>query len=136
MNKNVRATAKRVLAIGTTNAALSPEDALSPDGLLILMERDPERAERARQRFLSLGLAQRASVIVGEPRRMLYKLAGPFDVIFCEDEDSDLLDKLATLLAPDGTLITKSRERPPSPRLRRATPKRSDGGRGAQGPRK
>jgi predicted O-methyltransferase YrrM len=106
MNKNVRASAKRVLAIGTTNAALSPEDALSPDGLVILMERDPERAERARQRFLSVGLDRRATVIVGEPRRMLYKLAGPFDVIFCEDADSDLRDKLTALLAPDGVLIT------------------------------
>ena len=104
MNKNVRASAKRVLAIGTTNADLSPEDALSPDGLLILMERDPERAERARQRFSTSGLDQRATVIVGDPRRMLHKLAGPFDVIFCDDEDSDLLDKLATLLAPDGVL--------------------------------
>lgn len=106
MNKNVRACARRVLVIGATSAALSPEDALAPDGMLILMERDPERAERARQRFSSSGLAQRATVIVGEPRRMLYKLAGPFDVIFCDDQDPTMRDKLATLLAPEGVLIT------------------------------
>lgn len=107
MNKIVRASARRVLAIGATNATL-PEEALSPDGMLILMERDPERAEQARQRFSSSGLDRRATVIVGEPRRMLYKLAGPFDLIFCDDTDPTLHDKLTTLLAPDGVLITNA----------------------------
>jgi len=108
VNKIVRGRARRVLAIGVTftDAELSPEEALAPDGMLILMERDPARAEQARQRFSSSGLGQRATVIAGEPRRMLYKLSGPFDVIFCEDADSAIRDKLATLLAPNGVLIT------------------------------
>jgi predicted O-methyltransferase YrrM len=108
MNKNVRAGAKRVLVIGMTNAVSSPEDSLSPDGLLILMERDPERANQARQRFSSSGLAQRATVILGEPRRMLHKLSGPFDVIFCDDPDPTMRDTLTALLAPDGVLIAKA----------------------------
>lgn len=100
-----------MLAIGATftDAELSPEEALAPDGMLILMESDPARAEQARQRLSSSGLDRRATVIAGEPRRLLYKLAGPFDVIFCEDADSAMRDKLATLLAPDGVLITNDR---------------------------
>ena len=76
--------------------------------MLILMERDPERAEQARRRFSASGLDRRATVIVGEPRRMLHKLSGPFDVIFCDDADSTLRDTLSTLLAPDGVLITNA----------------------------
>jgi predicted O-methyltransferase YrrM len=112
MNKNVRADAKRVLVIGEIDSSLSPEGMLAADGILILMESDPVRAERARQKFLSSGLERRATVIRGEPRRMLHKLAGPFDVIVCHDADLTLRDKLAALLAPGGVLITKDASGP------------------------
>jgi len=94
-----------VLVIGEIDSTLSPEDMLAADGILILMESDPVRAERARQKFLSSGLDRRATVIRGEPLRMLHKLAGPFDVIFSHDSDPVLRDKLTRLLAPDGVLI-------------------------------
>jgi predicted O-methyltransferase YrrM len=106
VNKDIRADAKRVLVIGEIDPALAPEDMLAADGILILMESDPVRAERARQAFLSSGLDRRVTVIRGEPRRMLHKLAGPFDVIVCNDADRALRDKLTALLAPGGVLIT------------------------------
>ncbi|MSO57403.1 MAG: hypothetical protein EXQ55_10875 [Acidobacteria bacterium] len=111
MNTFVRGGAKRVLAIGAPGeGSLSPEDALAPDGMLIVMESDPARAELARRRFASAGLDARATVIAGDPRRMLYKLAGPFDLIFCDDADSPLRDRLAALLAPSGMLITNDND--------------------------
>jgi predicted O-methyltransferase YrrM len=92
------------------DAELSLEDALAPDGMLILMERDPAHAELARQRLSSSGIDRRATVITGDPRRTLYKLAGPFDVIFCDAGDSALREKLVALLAPDGVLITNAQK--------------------------
>jgi predicted O-methyltransferase YrrM len=78
---------------------------LAPDGMLILLEDSPDRAADARRRFALSGIEGRATVISGEPRRMLHKLAGPFDVIFCDDADPALQKRLETLLAPDGVLI-------------------------------
>ena len=57
---------------------------LAPDGMLILMEGDPVRADQARRCFSASALAGRATVIAGDPRRMLYKLAGPFDLAFID----------------------------------------------------
>ena len=37
---------------------------------------------------------------------MLYKIAGPFDVIFCGEAYLPLRPMLEQLLAPDGVLIT------------------------------
>jgi len=108
MSSLVRGTAQRVLVIGSMKAEWLPEEALAPDGMLILMERDPERAEQARSRFASAGLDGRATVISGDPRRMLHKLAGPFDVIFCSDDHAPLHLTLTSLLSPTGALITGS----------------------------
>ena len=49
---------------------------------------------------------QTRTVIGGDPRRMLYKLAGPFDVIFCNPAYLSLRPMLEKLLATDGVLIT------------------------------
>ena len=82
---------------------------LPPDGMLLTMELDPERARMARDNFARAGLADRVSVIVGDAKRMLAKVSGPFDVIF-QDGDKQLyvplLDRLVELLRPDGLLIT------------------------------
>lgn len=108
MYESVRGTARRVLVIGTRigSTDLSPENALSPDGMLIVMESDPARAEEARRRLSSAGYGNRATVIGGDPRRMLYKLAGPFDVIFCNSTYQSVRPMLEKLLAPAGVLIS------------------------------
>jgi predicted O-methyltransferase YrrM len=108
MHENVRGTARRVLAVGVgiDQTTTSPTSALAPDGTLILMEGDPARAEEARRFLSNAGLASRVAVIGGDPRRMLYKLSGPFDLIFCHDSYLSSRDTLEKLLAPGGVLIT------------------------------
>ena len=107
MHESVRGRAKRVLVIGAAadSPQLSPDAALAPDGMLIIMEEDTARAAEMRSRLSSDGLANR-TVIGGDPRRMLYKLAGPFDVIFCNPAYRSLRPMLMKLLATDGLLIT------------------------------
>jgi predicted O-methyltransferase YrrM len=77
--------------------------------MLLTMERDPDRAQEAREYFARAGLADRASVIVGDAQRMVAKVAGPFDLIF-QDGDKELyvpmLDRLVELLRPGGVLVT------------------------------
>jgi len=107
MHENVRGRAKRVLVIGAVDETLqiSPESVLAPDGMLIVMEEDAARAADMRGRLSSDGSARR-TVIGGDPSRMLYKLAGPFDVIFCNRAYLSLRPMLEKLLATDGVLIT------------------------------
>ena len=108
MYESVGGGAKRVLVVGAENGAreFSPEAVLAHDGLLIVMESDTGRAAELRRRFSSEGMAARATVIGGDPRRMLYKLAGPFDVIVCGPEYVSERPLLEKLLAPDGVIIT------------------------------
>lgn len=108
MYDTVRGSARRVLVVGAhdENAVLPPDGALAPDGMLIVMENDPARAQELRRRFSSADYGDRATVIGGDPRRMLYKLAGPFDVIFCGSAYLSLRPTLEKLLAPTGVLIS------------------------------
>ena len=96
-----------MLVVGTIadNPQISPDTVLAPDGILIIMEEDAARAAVMRSRLSSDRSAKR-TVIGGDPRRMLHKLAGPFDVIFCNQAYSSLRPMLEKLLATDGVLIT------------------------------
>jgi predicted O-methyltransferase YrrM len=111
MDENVR-NRKRVLVIGVSidETLASPASALAPDGMLIVMEGDPVRAEQARQLFSRTGMSGKATVIGGDPRRMMYKLAGPFDAIFCDAAYLSARDTLEQLLAPGGVLIANDRK--------------------------
>jgi predicted O-methyltransferase YrrM len=103
--------ATRMLEIGTAigYSGIWLAGALPPGGLLLTVEMDPERAREARDNFARAGLADRATVIVGDAQRMLAKVAGPFDLIF-QDSDKQLyipvLDRLIALLRPGGVLVT------------------------------
>jgi predicted O-methyltransferase YrrM len=107
MSESVRGTARRVLVVGTQtdNVYLSVDAALAADGMLIVLESDPARAEEVRNRFTSAGYRERATVIGGDPRRMLYKLAGPFDLIVYGATYQSVRPMLETLLTPAGVLI-------------------------------
>ncbi len=103
--------AKRQLEIGTAigYSGIWLAGALPPDGMLITMEKDPSRAATARGYFERAGVADRVSVVVGDARLLVAKVAGPFDLIF-QDADKTMygpmLDRLVDLLRPGGLLVT------------------------------
>jgi predicted O-methyltransferase YrrM len=103
--------ARRVLEIGTAigYSTLWLATALPADGLLITMERDASRAERARAHLAAAGAAGRVTVMVGDATRSLHKVAGPFDLIFQDGDKAQyepMLDRLVALLRPGGVLAT------------------------------
>jgi len=107
MEERVRGRAKRVLVVGTLDDHdIAPESALASDGTIIVMENDSARVADMRRRFSNDGFASRATIISGDPRRMLYKLSGPFDLIFCSAPYLSARPILEKLLAPDGVLVT------------------------------
>ena len=105
------AAARRILEIGTAigYSGIWLARALPPDGMLLTMEINAERAREARTNFERAGVAHPTSVIVGDAQRMLAKVAGPFDLIF-QDGDKlqyePMLDRLVQLLRPGGLLVT------------------------------
>jgi predicted O-methyltransferase YrrM len=108
----VRASrATRVLEVGTAlgYSGLWMATALPADGLLITLERDRSRAERARAHFEAAGVGSRVTVMIGDASQYLHKIAGPFDLVF-QDADKAaygaLLDRLVALLRPGGLLVT------------------------------
>lgn len=102
--------ARRILEIGTAigYSTLWLATALPAGGMMITMEYDATRAERARNHFAAAGYGDRISVMVGDATRFLHKVAGPFDLIF-QDSDKKLyepmLDRLVDLLRPGGLLV-------------------------------
>ena len=103
--------AKSVLEIGTAigYSGIWLAGALPPDGMLLTLEMNEERAREARDNFTRAGIAERVSVIVGDAQLKIAKVAGPFDLIF-QDGDKKLyeplLDRLVALLRPGGLLVT------------------------------
>jgi predicted O-methyltransferase YrrM len=104
------AGARRILEIGTAigYSGIWLARALPPGGMLLTMEVNEARARLARENFERAGLSDRATVIVGDARRMIAKVAGPFDVVFL-DTDKELynvlLDRIVELLRPGGLLV-------------------------------
>ena len=103
--------AERILEIGTAigYSGIWLAGALPSHGMLLTLEVDGERARRARENFARCGLAERASVIIGDAERMLAKVSGPFDLIFQDGDKqqyTSLLDRLVDRLRPGGLLIT------------------------------
>ena len=103
--------ATRMLEIGTAigYSGIWLAGALPAGGMLLTMELDRERARTARANFERAGLADRASVIIGDAQRMIAKVSGPFDLIFQDGDESLYLPMLETLVArlrPGGLLIS------------------------------
>lgn len=85
--------ARRVVELGTLGgySAIWMARALGPDGKLITIEKDPERAELARDLVERAGLADLVEVRVGQALDLLGGLAeeGPYDAIFIDaDKES------------------------------------------------
>ncbi len=105
------AGARRILEVGTAigYSATWMATALPPDGRLITLERQADRAEAARRHFEAAGVDARVSVMIGDASRYLHKIAGPFDLIFQDGDKgqyASMLDRLVSLLAPRGVLVT------------------------------
>jgi caffeoyl-CoA O-methyltransferase len=102
--------ARRILEIGAAigHSTTWLAQALPPDGLLISIERAPDRAAAARANLERAGLSGRATIMIGEAERLIWKVAGPFDLIF-QDGDKEqyepMLDRLVALLRPGGLLV-------------------------------
>jgi predicted O-methyltransferase YrrM len=103
--------ARRILEVGTAigYSGIWLAGALPPDGMLLTMELNEDRARVARENFGRAGLADRVSIIVGDAQRKLAKIAGPLDLVF-QDGDKllygPMLDPLVRLLRPGGLLVT------------------------------
>jgi len=103
--------AQRILEIGTAigYSTIWLASALSDEGMMITMEMDGARADRARANLTEANLDDRVSVMVGDATRFLHKVSGPFDVIFQDSNKSlyePMLDRLVSLLRPGGLLLT------------------------------
>src|SRR5689334_21040044 len=103
--------AARILEIGTAigYSGIWLAGALPPGGMLVTMEKDEARAREARENFARAGVADRASVVVGDAQLKLAKVSGPFDLIFQDGDKrqyAPMLDRLVALLRPRGLLVT------------------------------
>jgi predicted O-methyltransferase YrrM len=103
--------ATRILEIGTAigYSGIWLARALPANGMLLTMEKDPERARVARANFERAGLASRIGVIVGDAQVTIAKVSGPFDLIFQDGSKplyATLLDTLVDFLRPRGLLVT------------------------------
>jgi caffeoyl-CoA O-methyltransferase len=108
-----------ILEIGTYSgySALSMARALPPDGRIITLEADPERAAFARRHIERQG---RISVREGDARESIAALDGPFDMVFIDaDKDGyvDYYEAVLPKLAPRGLIVadnTLGHERNPA----------------------
>jgi predicted O-methyltransferase YrrM len=103
--------ARRILEIGTCigYSGIWLAAALPEGGMLITMEKDPQRAAIAKANFERAHLTDRVSVLVGDAQLKIVKVAGPFDLIFQDGAKplyNPLLDPLVALLRPGGLLVT------------------------------
>jgi len=103
--------ATTILEIGTAvgYSGIWLAGALPSNGLLLTLEKDPDRAHVARKNFERAGLADRVNVMIGDAMLLLAKVAGPFDLIFQDGDKAlygPLLDRLVELLRPGGLLVT------------------------------
>jgi predicted O-methyltransferase YrrM len=103
--------ATRILEIGTAigYSGIWLAGALDRTGMLLTLEKDPERARTARANFERAGLADRVGIIAGDAQVTIAKVAGPFDLIFQDGSKPlyvPMLDRLVNLLRPGGLLVT------------------------------
>jgi predicted O-methyltransferase YrrM len=85
--------ARSIVELGTLGgySAIWMARALLPGGRLVTVEREAERAELARRYVKRAGLEDRVTVVQGEARATLVRLAdsGPFDAVFIDaDKES------------------------------------------------
>lgn len=103
--------ARRILEIGTAigYSGIWLAGALPPDGSLITIDIDADRARRAQENFARAGLAGRVNVRLGDAAVVVAALDGPFDLIYQDGPKNlygPLLGALVDRLRPGGLLVT------------------------------
>jgi predicted O-methyltransferase YrrM len=112
------ARARRVLEVGTSAgaAAVWLASALPTGGQLVTVERDSAPRQLAQRAVRRAGLADRVDLRLGDAARLLPRLAGPFDLVFLDEEPLDRADDLAAVLplcAPGALLVSHGAEEHP-----------------------
>jgi len=101
--------ARAILEIGTLGgySTIWLARALPPEGRLVTLEVDPERAAVARANLARAGFAGVAEVIDGPALETLPRLEGPFDLVFVDADKERSAEYLAAALhlSRPGTLI-------------------------------
>jgi len=82
---------------------------LAAGGELLTVERDPDTAKLAAENLRRTGVADRVRILVGDARKIVKDLEGPFDLVF-NDIDKEgypvVLPRCADLLRVGGVLVT------------------------------
>ena len=99
-----------VLEVGTAigYSTLHIARALSGDGRVVTLERDPERIALARAFFARDPAGDRIEIAEGDALQSLQRLEGPFDMAFVDATKAEYdryLELLATRLAPRALLV-------------------------------
>lgn len=102
--------ARRVLEIGTFTGvgALAMAAALPPDGRVITLEVDEQRADEARRHIDRSPFGGRVELIVGDALETLARLDGPFDLVWIDAWKSDYpayYDAVLPKLAERGVIV-------------------------------
>ncbi|HKN93181.1 MAG TPA: O-methyltransferase [Thermoleophilaceae bacterium] len=102
--------ARRVLEVGTFTGvgALLMAEALPDDGELITIERDAGHAAIARGHFEKSPLGGRITLIEGDAREEIERLAGPFDLVYIDAWKPDYehyYEAAVPLLSPRGVIV-------------------------------
>lgn len=102
--------ARRVLEVGTFTGvgALAMAEALPDDGELITIERDEGHAAIARGHFERSRLRDRITLIEGDAREEIERLAPPLDLVYIDAWKPDYehyYDAAVPLLSPRGMIV-------------------------------
>jgi caffeoyl-CoA O-methyltransferase len=102
--------ARRVLEVGTFTGfgTLAMAAALPDDGKVMTLERKEETAAVAREHFERSKHAHKIELIVGDARKELSGLEGPFDLVFIDAWKFDYVryyEDALRLLSPRGVIV-------------------------------
>jgi caffeoyl-CoA O-methyltransferase len=106
----VATRARRVLEIGTFTGvgALSMASRLPPDGVLITLEANEDAAAIARRHIEASPYADRIELVVGDARKAVQQLEGPFDLVFIDAWKRDYVayyEAVLPKLADHGVIV-------------------------------
>ncbi|MDP5170659.1 MAG: O-methyltransferase [Bacteroidia bacterium] len=101
---------RRILEVGTFTgySCICLAEGLDPEGEVITIEVNAERATRIK-RFLELaGIADRAKLVIGDAKEAIAEQQGPFDLVFLDADKANYpayYDLVFPLIREDGWLI-------------------------------